>query len=72
MPPGTLAACVGPGSAQSLAEHGVPDALIVQPAAGAASLDSEHLWEQLAPRRDWQGARVLLLRGDASAGDLVA
>lgn len=63
-PTGTLAACVGPGSAQSLAEHGVPDALIVQPAVGAASLDSEHLWEQLAPRRDWQGARVLLLRGD--------
>ncbi|MBI3348533.1 MAG: uroporphyrinogen-III synthase [Burkholderiales bacterium] len=60
----TLAACVGPGSAQALAERGVPAANIVQPAADAASLDSEHLWEQLSPRRDWRGARVLLLRGD--------
>ena len=60
----TLAACVGPGSAQALAERGVPVAHIVQPAADAASLDSEHLWEQLSPRRDWAGARVLLLRGD--------
>lgn len=63
-PPHTLAACVGPGSAQALVEHGVPAALIVQPAADAAGLDSEHLWQQLQPRRDWAGARVLLLRGD--------
>ena len=63
-PAHTLAACVGPGSAQALAERGVPAAQIVQPAADAASLDSEHLWEQLSPRRAWAGARVLLLRGD--------
>jgi uroporphyrinogen-III synthase len=59
-----LAACVGPGSAQALIECGVPAAQVVQPAADAASLDSEHLWQQLSPRRDWAGARVLLLRGD--------
>ncbi len=63
-PAHTLAACVGPGSAHALAAHGVPDAQIVQPAADAASLDSEHLWQALAPRRAWAGARVLLLRGD--------
>lgn len=63
-PAGTLAACVGPGSAQALARHGVPAANIVQPATDAASLDSEHLWQQLQPRRSWAGARVLLLRGD--------
>lgn len=63
-PPGTLAACVGPGSAQALVAHGVPAAQVVQPAADAASLDSEHLWAELAPRRDWAGARVLVLRGD--------
>jgi uroporphyrinogen-III synthase len=63
-PANTLAACVGPGSAQALAEQGVPADNIVQPVADAASLDSEHLWEQLQPRRDWAGARVLLLRGD--------
>lgn len=63
-PAGTLAACVGPGSAQALQAHGVPAGLVVQPAAEAAQLDSEHLWAQLSPRRDWTGARVLLLRGD--------
>jgi len=63
-PAHALAACVGPGSAQALAEHGVPAANIVQPAADAESLDSEHLWVQLAPQRDWAGARVLMLRGD--------
>lgn len=63
-PAQTLAACVGPGSAEALAAHGVPADHIVQPAADAASLDSEHLWQQLLPRRAWAGARVLLLRGD--------
>lgn len=63
-PAHTLAACVGPGSAQALVERGVPAAQVMQPAADAASLDSEHLWAQLSPRRDWAGARVLLLRGD--------
>jgi uroporphyrinogen-III synthase len=63
-PARTLAACVGPGSAQALAEHGVPAELIVQPAPDAASLDSEHLWAALAPRLAWPGRQVLLLRGD--------
>ena len=63
-PAHTLAACVGPGSAQALLDRGVPAAQVVQPAADAASLDSEHLWAQLSPRRDWASARVLLLRGD--------
>ncbi|MFG6466312.1 uroporphyrinogen-III synthase [Pelomonas baiyunensis] len=63
-PAHTLAACVGPGSAQALLAHGVPAAQVVQPADDAASLDSEHLWAQLQPRRPWAGARVLLLRGD--------
>lgn len=63
-PTHTLAACVGPGSAQALVERGVPASQVVQPAADAASLDSEHLWQQLSPRRDWAGAQILLLRGD--------
>lgn len=63
-PATTLAACVGPGSARALVAHGVPEGLIVQPAPDAAGLDSEHLWQQLQPRRPWVGARVLLLRGD--------
>lgn len=63
-PAGTLTACVGPGSAQALIEQGVPASQVVQPAADAASLDSEHLWQQLSSRRNWAGGRVLLLRGD--------
>lgn len=62
-PAQTLAATVGPGSAQALREAGVPAALIVQPAADAASLDSEHLWPQLEGH-DWQGRLALVLRGE--------
>jgi len=62
-PAQTLAACVGPGSARALLVAGVPAALIKQPPADSASLDSEHLWPQLA-NEDWQGRLVLLLRGD--------
>jgi uroporphyrinogen-III synthase len=62
-PAQTLAACVGPGSAQALMDAGVPASQIVQPPADSASLDSEHLWPLLAAR-DWQGKRALLLRGD--------
>ena len=46
-PSRTWAATVGPGSAQALAEHGVPADRIVQPPAGSDSLDSEHLWPEL-------------------------
>jgi len=62
-PEGTLAACVGPGSARALQRAGVPPHLIVQPPADADSLDSEHLWPLLA-NRDWQGRLALILRGD--------
>ncbi len=62
-PAATLAACVGPGSAQALRQAGVPADLIVQPPDDAASLDSEHLWPQLS-QRDWSGRQVLMLRGD--------
>ncbi len=62
-PPGPRAACVGPGTARALQARGVPAESIVQPAAGAASLDSEHLWERLCDA-DWQGAQVLVLRGN--------
>lgn len=62
-PPSTLAACVGPGSAQALRAAGVPQELIVQPAADAASLDSEHLWAALQSRA-WGGCRAIFLRGE--------
>ncbi|MDT8998416.1 uroporphyrinogen-III synthase [Paucibacter sp. APW11] len=62
-PAQTLAATVGPGSAQALLAQGVPQALLRQPPADAASLDSEHLWPLLEPL-DWQGRLALVLRGE--------
>ena len=62
-PEQTLAATVGPGSAAALRTAGVPAAQIVQPAADAPSLDSEHLWPQLQGL-DWQGRLALILRGE--------
>jgi len=62
-PAHTLAATVGPGSAQALLRHGVPQALLRQPPADAPSLDSEHLWPLLAGE-DWRGRQALLVRGD--------
>ena len=62
-PAQTLAACVGPGTAQALLAAGVPAELIVQPPADSPSLDSEHLWPELADR-DWIGRLTLMLRGE--------
>jgi len=62
-PQGVLAATVGPGSAQALRAAGVPPEQIVQPRADAPSLDSEHLWPELA-HLPWTARRVLVLRGD--------
>lgn len=62
-PDGSLAAAPGPGTAAALRAAGVAAAAVIEPAADAAQLDSESLWLRL---RDlpWQGARVLVVRGD--------
>lgn len=62
-PDATLAAGPGPGTAAALRAGGVPAPQVVEPAAGAASFDSEALWEELRTR-DWRGRRVLLVRGE--------
>lgn len=62
-PAHTLAATVGPGSSRELREAGVPAAQVLEPAAESVSFDSESLWQELK-QRDWQGTRVLLVRGD--------
>jgi uroporphyrinogen-III synthase len=67
----TLAACVGPGTARALVEHGVPEALIKQPPSEAESLDSEHLWPML-DGMDWQGRLALMLRGEGGRDWLAA
>jgi len=72
-PEALLAAAPGRGTAQALRAAGVPASLVVEPAADAASLDSESLWAELGPRRDWRGARVLILRGsDVADGNVPA
>jgi len=62
-PAAALAGSPGPGTTRSLLALGVPPAQIVEPAADAPQFDSEALWARLR-RRDWQGADVLLVRGD--------
>ncbi|MDI4633721.1 uroporphyrinogen-III synthase [Pelomonas sp. V22] len=62
-PADTLAATVGPGSAEALRAQGVPAELLRQPPADAASFDSEHLWPLLSSL-DWRGRRALILRGE--------
>lgn len=62
-PEGCGAGAPGSGTAEALREAGVPATAIVAPARDAAQFDSEALWAQLQDR-DWQGARVLVVRGD--------
>ena len=62
-PANVLAGSPGPGTTRTLLDAGVPASCIVEPAADAPQFDSEALWAQLA-RRDWQGADVLIVRGD--------
>lgn len=60
-PARTLAASTGPGTSAALLAAGVPGALLVEPTDGV--FDSEALWQQLRTR-DWQGRRVLVVRGE--------
>jgi uroporphyrinogen-III synthase len=62
-PAGTLAGCTGPGTTAALRAAQVPASCIREPAAGAATLDSEALWAELQHER-WAGASVLIVRGE--------
>jgi uroporphyrinogen-III synthase len=62
-PASTRAAATGPGTAAALRAAGVPEAAVVEPAADAASFDSEALWARLATE-DWTGRSVLVVRGE--------
>jgi uroporphyrinogen-III synthase len=58
----------GPGTAAALLAAGVPVNQIDAPAPDAAQFDSESLW-QVVGQRDWQAARVLIVRGKGEASD---
>lgn len=62
-PPGVWAGATGPGTEAALRTAGVPEAAVVAPPADGGRFDSEALWVELAPRRDWRGARVQVVRG---------
>ena len=54
----------GPGTAAALLAEGVPAGQIDTPSADALQFDSEALW-QVVGQRDWQGRRVLVVRGQS-------
>ncbi|MEO8922343.1 MAG: uroporphyrinogen-III synthase [Caldimonas sp.] len=58
-----LAAAPGPGTAAALHAAGIDPEAVIEPAADAAPLDSEALWQRLHDS-DWRGASVLVVRGD--------
>lgn len=66
-PAALTAAAPGPGTAAALRAAGVER--VVEPAADAASFDSEALWQQLAPLGPWAGRSVLVLRGGSAAAE---
>lgn len=55
----------GPGTAAALMAAGVAATQIDSPPPEAGQFDSEALW-QVVGHRDWQGKRVLVLRGQTS------
>lgn len=55
------AGATGSGTAQALADCGVPLSLIDQPDANAPK-DTEHLWQRIG-NRTWSGLRTLIVRG---------
>ena len=67
IPPELRFMAPGPGTAAALRAAGVPDAQIDAPPAHALQFDSQALW-QVVGQRDWQGRRVLVVRGQSQAG----
>ena len=65
IPPGLRFMAPGPGTVAALRVAGVPVAQIDAPAADASQFDSEALW-QVVGQREWQGSRVLVVRGQSS------
>lgn len=58
------AGSTGPGTARALRQAGVPAQAVVSPPEAGGAFDSEALWRELRPRRDWRGASALIVRGE--------
>ena len=68
IPPGLRFMAPGPGTVASLRAAGIPAAQIDAPAADATQFDSESLWRVIGAR-DWQGRRVLIVRGQSAGAE---
>ena len=62
IPPQLRFLAPGPGTAATLLASGVPAGQIDAPPYDAVQFDSEALWK-VVDQRDWQGSRVLIVRG---------
>jgi uroporphyrinogen-III synthase len=67
LPPQLRFMAPGPGTAAALMAEGVPAEQIDGPAPDAAQFDSQALWATVGAR-DWQGCRVLIVRGHTRSG----
>ena len=65
LPPHLRFMAPGPGTAAALLAAGVPAGQIDSPPLDAGQFDSEALWKVVG-QRDWQGRRVLVVRGATS------
>ena len=68
IPPGLRFMAPGPGTVAALLAAGIAAAQIDAPAADASQFDSEALW-QVIGQRDWQGRRVLIVRGQSAGAE---
>lgn len=66
LPPGLRLLAPGPGTVAALVAAGVPAGQIDAPAPDAGQFDSQALWDVIG-QRDWQGRRVLVVRGENSS-----
>ena len=62
LPPQLRFLAPGPGTVAALLASGVPTGQIDAPPYDAVQFDSEALWKVVG-QRDWQGSRVLIVRG---------
>jgi uroporphyrinogen-III synthase len=58
----------GLGTRAALIQHGLQEVFIDAPDSNSNQFDSEALW-QVAGKRDWQGKRVLVVRGANNLGE---